>query len=170
MRRRGLRIVLSALAPAALAVASLSGCLGYRFTQDLPEGVRSVHVALFANATPYADLEYDLRRETEREMRRRGVPLAPPERADATLRGAITDYLPAAAVSVESSGQVRTRQVTLTVDWTLARPDDPAPLQAATGQKGSETFQAGASGEATARAEAIRELAQAIVDRILGEW
>ncbi len=167
MRRRGLRILLL-----VLAASGLSGCLGYRFTQDLPEGVRSVHVALFGNATPYADLEYDLRRETERELRRRGVRLAPEAEADAALSGAITDYLPAAAVSVESSGRVRTRQVTLTVDWALARPGDPAPLQSATGQKGSEVFQVGATngGEAGARDEAIRELAQAIADRILGAW
>jgi outer membrane lipopolysaccharide assembly protein LptE/RlpB len=168
MLRHATRLLLPALAGAAC----LSGCLGYRFTQDLPEGVRSVHVALFANATPYADLEYDLRRETERELRRRGVRLALTGEADAALSGAITDYLPAAAVSVESSGRVRTRQVTLTVDWSLARPGDPAPLQSATGQKGSEVFQVGSTngGEAAARGEAIRELAQAIVDRILGAW
>ena len=155
-----------------LFLGCLPGCLGYRLTQDLPVGIRSLHVEVFTNATPYEEIEYELTRTLEQELRRRGARLAGTGAADATLSGRIVDYLPAAVASEEASGRVITRQVVVTADWSLARTGDDKPLAGQAGQKGSEAFFPSPSGggEGAARSEAIRELAQAIVDRIYGSW
>lgn len=160
------------LACLAAPLALLTGCCGYRFSQDLPEGIATLHVEAFANATPYAELEFELTRVLEQELRRRGARLTGPGTADAILSGAITDYLPAAAVSVETSGRVLTRQVVVTVDWTLAPRGGGAPRAGAHGARGTEIFTPSSTGggEGTARREAMRELAQAIADRVYGSW
>jgi hypothetical protein len=73
---------------------------------------------------------------------------------------------------VESSGRVLTRQVVVTVDWTLARGDGGPPLAAVRGARGTEIFTPSSTGggEGTARREAMRELAQSIADRVYGSW
>jgi len=75
-----------------LALACLTGC-GYSSGLRIPEGYRSVGVAIFANDSKVPDLERDLHRFASDSVRDAvEAPLTSPELADVVIEGRILSY------------------------------------------------------------------------------
>ncbi len=81
------------LACAALALALLPGCVGYRLGSMLPPEIKTVHVPTFINQTAEPQLELDTTRFALQEFQKDGsLKFAPADAADAILQVRLTDY------------------------------------------------------------------------------
>lgn len=81
------------LACAALALALLPGCAGYRLGSMLPPDIKHVHVPTFINKTTEPQLELDTTRFALQEFQKDGsLKLSSAEEADAVLEVRLTDY------------------------------------------------------------------------------
>ena len=59
--------------PFAAALALLAGCLGYRWTSEVPESMRTVSVPAFENRTNYAEFGATATKHVLREFQREGT-------------------------------------------------------------------------------------------------
>lgn len=164
-RRIALEIALVVLA------ASLTGC-GYRSDGLFRDGVRTVHVEIFASKEFRRGLEFQL---TEAVQKRIGTDtpyrLASKEKADTILRGEVLEVRQAAFAPDPASRQPRDIQLTLAVrlEWKDQRTgeillDQPVLLQAV------DYLPAPGESEPFAQQKAIDKMAARIVARMYDEW
>lgn len=154
-----------ALFAAWLAAVSLgAGCAGYRPYGDAfaPE-LANLSVEVFANDTLYSGAEFDLTQAVQDELtRRRGQPLAAPDRAEAVLRGRLVYVSPREVLTAGRGDQILERQVTAVASVEVH--DRFGKLLHADGGVSASISYRPAAGESEefARRAAFRELARRI--------
>lgn len=151
----------------------------YGFTGGgLPPSVRTIFIEPFevdANASAAGGISADVQREMQASLvRSLSVRLAGRERADAVVRGRITGYdessmdpRPGANGRVE----VTKSQVRISFDAEIYDVKQDRPLWRGSGLAGVGTYNPGSvqSVEA-ARAEAIRQIVQKVIDGAQSQW
>ncbi|MDB4947633.1 MAG: Rare lipoprotein [Gemmatimonadetes bacterium] len=164
-----------AASAALLAGFLLAGCF-YHFTGGgLPAHVRTVFVEQFENNTPYGALSADAQRELQAQMiRSLGVRLASREAADAVVRGKISSYQEVQAnIRPGDSGRISVNlsEVQIVFDAEIYDVKEDHPLW-----RGGSISAIGqydpARNESVeiARAKAIRDMAQKVVDGAQSQW
>lgn len=167
--RRGGRLL---AAVGALLLAG-AGCLGYQVGRSLPPGVRSVHVAPFANQTDEPQLETTCAQAALREFQNDGaLRVTDADGADARVSVTLTRY-GLEAVAYDAAATRTTREMRLTLEGRLlVRGRDGASLVDRT-VRGETTFEPGEdliSARRAALPDAARDLARQIVNALVDYW
>jgi hypothetical protein len=112
MRQSGISIV------RALALVAAVGCRNpYGFTGGgLPANIHTMAILPFENRTPSPTVQQELLAQMRSELQRRlGVRDAPEDKADAIVRGAITEYQPDRAVGISTQTTSARRQLQISI-------------------------------------------------------
>ena len=150
---------------AAALLVALQGC-GYSTGSMMPEGVQRLAVDVFANDTFYREIEVTLSREISNELRQRSpVIVARRRHADAVLTGRITSVL--LPTLIENDRDLISEQaVIVTAEVTLTDLRDGTVLQRFTAANRAEYVVERGESRETAFAEALRDLAEDIVNTL----
>lgn len=173
-KRPGLRRARAA--SALLAAALLLGGCFYGFTGGgLPPNVRTVFIEPFENTTPYLNLTTDVQLALQSELPRSlGVRLASRERADAVIRGKITDYreISANVRPSENPGRVDVLQAEVQIQFEGEIYDvkGDKPIYRAGSQAAIGTYNPDREQVATGRTKAVRELVVKMVQGAQSQW
>jgi outer membrane lipopolysaccharide assembly protein LptE/RlpB len=144
-----------------------TGACGYRFGtgSELPGGVTNVAVALFENRSGENRLPQMLSSHLTYELTRRRMGMAPPDEADAVIRGVIRS-IRTETVSWEISVS-RERKLTVVVDARLERRNGDV-IWAATNISAGQTFAVSQAKPATERnrREALDSLSRRLAENV----
>jgi hypothetical protein len=112
MRRFGILI------GSALALSLASCRFPYGFTGGgLPADIHTMAILPFENRTSFPNVQQELLDQMRSDLQRRlGVRDAPENKADAIVRGTITDYQPDIAVGVSTQTTSARRKLQITID------------------------------------------------------
>jgi hypothetical protein len=155
---------------------AVSGCI-YSFTGGgLPRHVRTVAILPFENATAQPLLEAEIERSMQLELPRTlGVRLAEERVADAVIRGRLLGF-DEAATSVRPTGAldqqapVVQREVRITFEAEIYDMREDRPLWRAQGQSVVGNYQPERETITDARARAIRDLVQRVIEGAQSQW
>ena len=145
---------------------ALAGC-GYRSSALMPPDVHSVHIKMFDNTTFRHEIEFALTEAVKNEIARMtDLKILPAGAADSVLSGAIT-RVTATVTAYSERDRIFTQDITVHVRFQWRRRDRNELIAgssdvAATGK----LIAPRGEGQGTATAEAFRDLAQAIVQRM----
>ena len=164
-----------ALTIAAVSLALLPGCAGYRLGSMLPADIKTVYVPTFVNQTSEPQLELDTTRFALQEFQRDGsLKLSPEESADATLQVKLTDYrlAPLQYDSTRLTAATEYR-ITLYASIVLTRKSDHKVIVEYPRCYGEGTFPVVgdlSSSKRTGLPKAAKDLAHDIVQKVTEVW
>jgi len=156
----------------SLALLLLGGCL-YSFAGGgLPPHIRTMAIGNFDNQTPAPDIPKELYDQMNRELRRRlGVRDAPPDRADAVVRGAIVSYdadIPVSFSSNPNQAISAHRRLQMTIEVEIVDQSNGRTLFANKALREEAEYQERAEPEG--RKQAIQKLVEKIVEGVQSNW
>ncbi len=159
---------------AAILLALVGGCLGYRVGNTLPPGVRSIYVPAFDNKCDEPDADTECSRAAIQEFQKDGnLWIRPEDQADATLLVTLVDYsLDPLRFDKDTGKSANEYRVTITAHCILQRKTT-GKIMSDKKIRGDTTFQF--DGDLTpARSRALplaaQDLAEKIVDSIVSYW
>jgi hypothetical protein len=165
MRRSGISII------SALALLGATGCrFPYGFTGGgLPANIHTMAVLPFENRTASPTVQQELLTQMRSELQRRlGVRDAPEDKADAIVRGTITDYQPDIAVGVSKQTTSARRSLQLTIDVEIFDVARGKVLFSRKGMQGTGEYAERA--DADGRRQAIEHLVNDVVTGAQSQW
>jgi len=112
-----------------LALWLLAGC-GYGFGVRLPEGIDTLEVPIFGNATLLRGLEFELCDALAEELKTRTPVKIVTGHGDAMLSGAVIRYEKVPIYEV--AGEVLAGRVKVTVTFKLVKDDEEKPVREGT--------------------------------------
>lgn len=150
----------------------LAGCL-YGFAGGgLPGHIRTVAVRPMDNLTPIAGLQLEFSDSIKAGLRDRlGLRDAPENRANALLSGTIQRYEADIPIGYEAGNRAATtarRMVQIVVDVELLDQDTGKVLWQRRGLSGQAQYEE--RGESAGRAQAIRQIVNAIIEGAQSQW
>lgn len=164
---RRLLAALSLLVPVAACVPRYGFAGG-----GLPPHVRTMAIAPFENETPSAELSRELQEAMRKDFQPRlGVRDAPPERADALVRGIIRTYdvdVPVSYTGNQVQPTASRRMLQLIVDVEIVDQTTGKTLFERKGLRGSGEY--AERDEAAGRREAIRRIVNDMVEGAQSQW
>lgn len=143
-----------------LAFLLIPSC-GYGFGARLPDGVESLEVPVFENATLLRGLEFELTSALTDELKSRTGATLVTSGGDARLHGTIVNYEKVPVY--ESAGEVLAGRITVVTAFELTAGGSGEALRERTLQETQDFDSRAGVTEADARRKAVRELARRIV-------
>ena len=143
-----------------LALWLLAGC-GYGFGVRLPEGIDTLEVPIFGNATLLRGLEFELCDALAEELKTRTPVKIVTGHGDAMLSGAVIRYEKVPIYEV--AGEVLAGRVKVTVTFKLVKDDEEKPVREGTVLETQDFDMRAGISEEYARRRAMREIARKIV-------
>jgi hypothetical protein len=157
---------------ASFALLLLGGCL-YSFAGGgLPPHIRTMAIGNFENQTPAPDIPKELYDQMNHELRRRlGVRDAPPDRADAVVRGSIVSYdadIPVSFSSNPNQAISAHRRLQMTIEIEIVDQSNGRTLFSNKALREEAEYQERAEPEG--RKQAIQKLVEKIVEGVQSNW
>ncbi len=138
----------------------------------LPPHIRTLAIVPFENETPTAELSRELQEAMRRDFQPRlGVRDAPPERADALVRGIIRTYdvdVPVSYTGNQVQATASRRMLQLTVDVEIVDQTTGKTLFERKGLRATGEY--AERDEEAGRREAIKRLVSDMVDGAQSQW
>jgi Lipopolysaccharide-assembly len=156
----------------SLSLLLLAGCFYSLAGGGLPPNIHTMAIATFDNQTASPDVTKELYDRMHEELQRKlGVRDAPPERADALVKGVIQTYDADVPVGFNSNPQqalTARRHLAITVEVDIIDQSTGRTLFTKTALRGEADYNERA--EADGRKQAIEKLVQQIVDGVQSNW
>jgi hypothetical protein len=159
-----------------LVLAATSACnYGFRGGGGLPDHIRTIYIAPFENQTDKPELDPQLFRAlNERLPRALGLRLAGEQNADLVVSGRIVRYDDVASSyrpgQQQSSINVELQQVSVSLAIQLLDVRDNLVRWESTSLVGRGDYQPNNQSDEAARAKAIEQIIQQIVDGAQSQW
>jgi hypothetical protein len=150
----------------ALTGLLLTGC-GYSFGTKLPDGIDTLEVPVFGNATLLRGLEFELSRALVEELKSRTAAKLVSHGADAALTGTVVDYEKVPVYEV--AGEVLAGRVKVVVTYKLTKGGTEKAIRESTIPETQNFDLRTGTSEHDARREAVHAIARKIVFQ-LEDW
>ncbi len=156
----------------SLSLLLLAGCFYSLAGGGLPPNIHTMAIATFDNQTASPDVTKELYDRMHEELQRKlGVRDAPPERADALVKGVIQTYDADVPVGFNANPQqalTARRHLAITLEVDIIDQSNGHTLFTKTALRGEADYNERA--EADGRKQAIEKLVQQIVDGVQSNW
>lgn len=146
-----------------LTACLLGGC-GYTFGARLPDGIESIEVPVFGNATLVRDLEFELTGALTEELKARTAVALVSTNGDAALTGTVAQYRKVPVY--EAAGEVIAGRVTVVVAFKFTRNSAEKPIREGTISETQNFDSRAGLSEEDAHMKAMRALARKIIYEI----
>lgn len=175
MKAPEIRFTLAAAAAGLLLATHMSGCVGYKLGSNLPAGIRTVAVPVFANETGEPGLEAIATSAAIQEVQKDGsLKIAPREQANCLLEVRLKQYkLNPVRYRRDQATTAREYRLDLTADYVLRKLPGNEVIAQGTGINGFTNFEALADLPSARRAafpKAAADLAHRIVREVTEYW